>query len=696
MLIILIYTIANCFQADNTYVAHIFDKVIENNYTRYPELFAVQNIYDSVSKQITLKNGRKVICQIPIPQITKPFQIDKLTIIRNLTDEEVNHILFPLEDQCVQHYTKEFVYEYCFKKYIRQFDDFKTMLNMRKQYKEDFSLGISKSYIRATDESYGIHQPDHAVYIIDTNYHQIIKQVDQLIIISECTAKLRNYTKVLLKNYGYKLTVNTISATFHFEIALVIHSQLLLLKQCSDQNIISDSFEFEAFDEVQERFLSNQYYQYKNIIFGLNLRAQEMFHPQQSLGVVFTEHIHIVQVEKIIDFCAILVSGNAFRKKPKPIFQIKNLILMDTNAVYVEMKRPISIIENILFFEWVDQMDINDYVTIFENTTSVFSYVETFKIIGYQNGMATLDKQLTKGLRYNGKAFIKRNGQFNYAENTTLFSNNSNDVPDEEYLDFHKIEHDQIQVYLFNNSLQGFDIKQEYQQFNGITFHLSPLKTAQAPSLFINIKTKMYEETHISFLTIPQNTIFIKSKNGPYKQIEPRFMNSSILNQQYWIVIDTYSDKLYIGKDYEIELVNKMIDFQLIRIANITSPIHFDFTKKSNEVKVMDIMLLPLKNFQNFQSNFLNGTFNPLNYTGQGQAQYFESFDSGSYCKPTNSTRKSIVQLQCYPGDLMRFLSIFESEICQYQITIGTYLLCDKNQDIVEPSEQHIMCILNQ
>ena len=47
-------------------------------------------------------------------------------------------------------------------------------------------------------------------------------------------------------------------------------------------------------------------------------------------------------------------------------------------------------------------MDINDYITIFENTTSVFSYVETFKINGYQNGMAILDKQFTKGLRYFG------------------------------------------------------------------------------------------------------------------------------------------------------------------------------------------------------------------------------------------------------------------------------------------------------
>lgn len=56
---------------------------------------------------------------------------------------------------------------------------------------------------------------------------------------------------------------------------------------------------------------------------------------------------------------------------------------MDTNAVYEEMKGPVLIFENILFFEWVDTMDINDYVITFENTTNVFSYIETYKIIGY-------------------------------------------------------------------------------------------------------------------------------------------------------------------------------------------------------------------------------------------------------------------------------------------------------------------------
>jgi hypothetical protein len=46
------------------------------------------------------------------------------------------------------------------------------------------------------------------------------------------------------------------------------------------------------------------------------------------------------------------------------------------------MKAPITIVENMFFFSWVDLMDVNDYITIFDNST-IFSYVETFRITGY-------------------------------------------------------------------------------------------------------------------------------------------------------------------------------------------------------------------------------------------------------------------------------------------------------------------------
>lgn len=43
--------------------------------------------------------------------------------------------------------------------------------------------------------------------------------------------------------------------------------------------------------------------------------------------------------------------------------------------------------------------------------------------------------------------------------------------------------------------------------------------------------------------------------------MEYRFQNSSLLNQLYWIIIDTQIDILYIGKGNEIRLANKLIEF---------------------------------------------------------------------------------------------------------------------------------------
>lgn len=43
--------------------------------------------------------------------------------------------------------------------------------------------------------------------------------------------------------------------------------------------------------------------------------------------------------------------------------------------------------------------------------------------------------------------------------------------------------------------------------------------------------------------------------------MEGRFRNSSVMNLNYWIVIDTNTDILYMGYGYEIDLVSKMIEF---------------------------------------------------------------------------------------------------------------------------------------
>ncbi|CAD8157599.1 unnamed protein product [Paramecium pentaurelia] len=694
MLIFLIFTIAQAFNADNTYAIHTIERDVQDKYKDYPELYAIQNILDSISKEITLKDGRKVLCQIPIPQIPKSIIVDELSIIRNLTEDDANKILFPLIGQCVHHTTKEFLYEYCFRKHVRQYDDLNTMLNMQKILKEDFSLGYSNQFI-SQNYSYTQFEPHNSFYYLDTNYHQIRQQIDRLIIIEGCLAKLRNLQ--ISEKFEYQLNVSTSEKVYTFRVIQVIYNELLLLSQCSDIVIISDYFEIIQIKKSKSVIKQNQYYQYKNIIFGLTLQAQNMFHSQQSIGLILTDKIFIVQVNKIIDFCAIQVQGFLPNiKDQKYPFQIKNLIIMDTNAIYEELKGSVLIHENILFFHSDNKFNINDSITIFDNTTSSFSYVETFRINQYHNGIAFLDKQLTKGLNYEGIGFIRRNSQFNQILDIIQPQVDTYEFDEVELISLTKLEFDLVQVHVFNDSTQGYKIKQKYQKYMGITFSIYQLNNETSCSLFLNIISEMYLTTFISILTTPQQNIFIKTLNGNYTQMESRFQNSSLINQLYWIIVDTQIDILYIGKGNEIRLANKLIEFQMQRKRNISSSIIFEFDKKSIGLKIYDIMILPLINFGLFTTTFSTGYYHPLNYTGQINGVFEESYRFGSFCNPINSTRYSQIKIQCHPGDLMRFISVTEEEICKYQIKIGTYLLCDKKQDIIEPSEHPILCILKQ
>lgn len=73
------------------------------------------------------------------------------------------------------------------------------------------------------------------------------------------------------------------------------------------------------------------------------------------------------------EFCLVEVTGFKFalRKKKVSILEINKIYIMDTNSVYESIKGPVWIIENFLFFEWVNSMDIGDYITIFEGNDTL-------------------------------------------------------------------------------------------------------------------------------------------------------------------------------------------------------------------------------------------------------------------------------------------------------------------------------------
>lgn len=50
--------------------------------------------------------------------------------------------------------------------------------------------------------------------------------------------------------------------------------------------------------------------------------------------------------------------------------------------------------------------------------------------------------------------------------------------------------------------------------------------------------------------------------------MEPRFFNTSILAAQYWIIVDASDDKLYIGRGFDIDITNRLMQFELVRLNN--------------------------------------------------------------------------------------------------------------------------------
>ncbi len=61
---------------------------------------------------------------------------------RNLTREDIKSALIHFKDVCIRHRTKDFLWEFCHEKYLRQYDDQLTVQAASKQLYELFFLGF--------------------------------------------------------------------------------------------------------------------------------------------------------------------------------------------------------------------------------------------------------------------------------------------------------------------------------------------------------------------------------------------------------------------------------------------------------------------------------------------------------------------------------------------------------------------------
>ena len=74
------------------------------------------------------------------------YKEENETVKTNLTLEERENYLGPLKDVCTIMPTRFFLYEFCYQKYAKQFDDANTMFWGNKQSPETYFLGQHENY----------------------------------------------------------------------------------------------------------------------------------------------------------------------------------------------------------------------------------------------------------------------------------------------------------------------------------------------------------------------------------------------------------------------------------------------------------------------------------------------------------------------------------------------------------------------
>ncbi|EAR83088.2 hypothetical protein TTHERM_01015910 (macronuclear) [Tetrahymena thermophila SB210] len=124
--------------------------------------------YDFTSRTFRLSNGNRVQCQIPIfstmnqnflPTLEEEFQNSQTNATisisqqssKPISEEEGDKILQSLQNQCAEYRTSQFLWQFCYKKYLRQFDDISTIQEAQKQAFEDIYAGYHTFYNNITN-----------------------------------------------------------------------------------------------------------------------------------------------------------------------------------------------------------------------------------------------------------------------------------------------------------------------------------------------------------------------------------------------------------------------------------------------------------------------------------------------------------------------------------------------------------------
>ncbi|KRX08644.1 Mannose-6-phosphate receptor binding domain [Pseudocohnilembus persalinus] len=125
-----------------------------NNFQQLEQLQNFLDYYQCIDKYVYLENGKILNCKIPLHDQSQPKDSEERDKIIAELENEINlgndiylndkvgpYLLGSLNGLCVINYQFDFLYEFCFNKYIRQFDNQQTIKNARKKKAEEIYIG---------------------------------------------------------------------------------------------------------------------------------------------------------------------------------------------------------------------------------------------------------------------------------------------------------------------------------------------------------------------------------------------------------------------------------------------------------------------------------------------------------------------------------------------------------------------------
>ncbi|KAL4427521.1 hypothetical protein ABPG74_015224 [Tetrahymena malaccensis] len=278
--ILLALCLSCCFAFNiYTYTSQAVDMKEKTHPLHYKSEF-----YDFVSRTFRLSNGNQVQCKIPIfstinqnflPTLEEEFQSSQANATIPISQqsstpisaEEGDRILQSLQNQCAEYKTSQFLWQFCYKKYLRQFDDLSTIQEAQKQAFEDIYAGYHTFYNNITNlttEDYNKTWNSQNYYEIDNHlYEKTFYYVNKVYNIFPHIPASNISDNFFLKIEGHVIQLNG------FNTSLISNSQKWSISFNTTSEIPKNKLSNSLFKNLHETVShsgSKYYYEYEYLV----------------------------------------------------------------------------------------------------------------------------------------------------------------------------------------------------------------------------------------------------------------------------------------------------------------------------------------------------------------------------------------------------------------------------------------------